>query len=97
MSNNGLSNTVSLIDKYRELEYAGITTVSNNFISNSLYTELYDSSSYDYEFEEYTKDTKRTRLQDTRVLTSMVYQLYEDEYYEFVKEFNEYMEYNEYY
>lgn len=34
---------------------------------------------------------------DTRVITSLIEELYENEYYEFVKEFNEYMEYNEVY
>lgn len=34
---------------------------------------------------------------DTRVITSLIEEIYENEYYEFVKEFNEYMEYNEVY
>ena len=34
---------------------------------------------------------------DTRFITSLIEEIYENEYYEFVKEFNEYMEYNEVY
>lgn len=82
MSYNGLSDTVSLIDEYRELEYLDIDIIDND-------TVLYDSSSYSCEIEDYTEDT--------RCLTSMVYEIYPNEYYEFVKEFNKYMEYNEYY
>ena len=42
-------------------------------------------------------DTDNKYLIDTRVITSLIEELYENEYYEFIKEFNEYMEYNEVY
>ena len=42
-------------------------------------------------------DTDNRYTIDTRVITSIIEELYENEYYEFVKEFNEYMEYNEVY
>lgn len=42
-------------------------------------------------------DTDNRYPIDTRVITSIIEELYENEYYEFVKEFNEYMEYNEVY
>ena len=91
MSYNGLSDIVSLIDEYRELEYLDINIIDNDITNDCSDndTVLYDSSSYSCEIEDYTEDT--------RCFTSMVYEIYPNEYYEFVKEFNKYMEYNEYY
>lgn len=45
----------------------------------------------------YCDDTDNRYPIDTRVITSLIEELYENEYYEFIKEFNEYMEYNEVY
>ena len=45
----------------------------------------------------YCDDTDIRYPIDTRVITSLIEELYENEYYEFIKEFNEYMEYNEVY
>lgn len=42
-------------------------------------------------------DTDNRYPIDIRVITSLIEELYENEYYEFIKEFNEYMEYNEVY
>lgn len=76
-----------LISEFRNLEYLNIDCIKSIpfLYEYSLCSQLNNNSCID------------DNINDIRVLKSIVEEIYENEYYEFVKEFNEYMEYHEVY
>ena len=72
-----------LISESRNLEYLNIDCIKG--------------VPFLYEYQIYSHSNNDDDINDTRNFKSVVGEIYKDEYYEFIKEFNEYMEYHEVY